>query len=550
MAPDPNTADDLAWAGLPTTAGNGQLMLEPGIAEKCAQHVEDMLNVVVGMQNWILANTAAACPIITSPLFSGIWLGTMFRNKFENELKDRIGQHRNILVDMGRTFVAAGKQYQQAEQTSTMIFENDDLFTNPAGTPPSGTPPVISIPKHPHKPNSSSTLYDTAYWTPEPGPGIPWHTLYLTGQSINSQAVANAGGIWYWLSQTLDTGFGTLRSQISAASDQWTGQGAQSAILATNQYVNASQRLTSDMHQLGDSLVYTSGWLQQTKNGMPPTPEPPPGTTPAQLSQNQADLIQYQENFHTYYTENYTHVSTRIVVLPQPSQVALPAQDPADPNGEPAPPATDPQDSPPGETPPGNTNGDNSNEPPPDGGGGNGETPPGDHPSTGGNSGGDNPPEGSTPPAEHQPSGSEPNTGTPNLANLNDKDQFPADLSTTPSDGLPMVLSTVPPPNPGGLPGRSGGFGGRGPSLLSAEEKLLRSESKLFPRAAGLPKEEFVGRAGPGSGRGSGFPLGGAPGRAKDEEKEKKKSDYLNSTEHLEEALGGPGRGVKPVLER
>ncbi|MCU1642227.1 MAG: hypothetical protein JWN03_2502, partial [Nocardia sp.] len=140
MAPDPNTSDDLAWASLPATAGNGQLMLESGIAEKCARHVEDMLNLVVGVQNWIGANTGVACPLIASPVFSGIWLGTMFRNKFVNELKDRIERHRNILADMGHTFVAAGKQYQQTEHTSTVTFEDDALFDNPPGTPPSGTP--------------------------------------------------------------------------------------------------------------------------------------------------------------------------------------------------------------------------------------------------------------------------------------------------------------------------------------------------------------------------------------------------------------------------
>lgn len=549
MAVDPDVSDNTNWVNLPATAGNGQLLLEAGIAEKCARHVEDMLNTVVGVHNWVQSNAALASPVIASPLVSATLLWTIFNQKIGTEFEERMDRHRNILTDMGKTFVAAGKQYEATEHISTVSFE-DISFDNPRGTPPTGAPKPISIPNHPRKPKSG-TQYDAYSFGPEMGSQLGWETLYLIGNSIDSQAVANAGGVWYWLSQTLDTGFETLRSNISAVSDQWVGQGSQSAILATNQYVGASQQLTGDMNLLGDSLVYTSGWLQQTKTGMPPTPEPPPATTPSQQTQNQTDLVQYQDNFQTYYSENYTHTTTHIVALPQPDQVTTPGVSSEDPSGGvEATPFTDPASTPPGDTPPNNTNGGDSHDQPPANGGGDGggETPPEGHvPSGGNNSGGNN------------PAGTEPNSGTPNLTNAIDKSSLPTELSTTdPStvhtDGSPAIFSTGLPPNLNGPLGGQfgkGGFSGRGGfnSLLAQEQRLLNAESKLFPRAT-VPPEERFGRAGPGNGRGSGYPYGGAPGRTKDDEKERKKSEILNSTEHLDEALGGSGRGVKPVLDR
>jgi hypothetical protein len=47
------------------------------------------------------------------------------------------------------------------------------------------------------------------------------------------------------------------------------------------------------------------------------------------------------------------------------------------------------------------------------------------------------------------------------------------------------------------------------------------------------------------------MPFGGAPGRSmSDEERERRRVEYLNSVEHLDEALGEHGRGIRPVLDR
>ncbi|MET7768234.1 hypothetical protein [Nocardia sp. NPDC005366] len=530
MALDPDVSDNTVWADLPTAVGNGELMLEPGTAEKCAGHVEDMLGVVVGVHSWVQQNFAAAGPVIAVPLVSAELLRTVFIQKIATEFEERMDRHRNILTNMGNTFVEAGKKYQATEHDSTTRFQ-EISFDNPTGTPPPGAPEPVPIPTHPRKPNTGSS-YDSFSFGPEMGAQLGWETLYTIGESIDSQAVANAAGVWYWLSQTLDTGFRTLRSSISAVTADWVGQGSQSAILATQQYVGASRQLTGDMNLLGDLLVYTSGWLQQTKNGMPSTPEPPTATTVAQQTRNQTDLLRYQANFQTYYAENFTHATEHVVSLPQPDEAPVPGMDiggntlDGGPSGAPVAYGSvrDPE-------------GTSLNTP-------NGFDPEG---------GGNDPTGGYTPSGENQPAGSDPASGLPGPENqVLSPPESPTELSTGPSNDPPTVLHS--PVLSGGSGGGSSGRGGfsvkSGSGGPSAGPRGLVEKSKLFPRAVLSPEGEPVGRAGPGNGRGSGFPLGGVPGATKNEEKERKKSEYLNSGEYLAEALGGPGRGVKPVLDR
>jgi hypothetical protein len=91
-----------------------------------------------------------------------------------------------------------------------------------------------------------------------------------------------------------------------------------------------------------------------------------------------------------------------------------------------------------------------------------------------------------------------------------------------------------------------GGLGGGRP-LTAAEQP--QQGSKLFPRSS-LSGPEGAGRAGPAEERAPGYPMGGSPGAKKDQEKQRKHSDLLNSTEHLDEAIGELDRSVRPVLDR
>ncbi|MBF6302409.1 hypothetical protein IU459_33445 [Nocardia amamiensis] len=538
MALDSDVSDNTKWASL----ANAELLLEAGTAQKCAQHVEDMLNVVVGVHTWVQGNYERASPVFAACV-SGVQMWALFNSKIATELLERMDRHRNILTNMGNTFLAAGKKYDLTEHNSAVSFEGIS-FDSPPGTPPSGAPKSVKIPRHSNKPDTT-TLYDPALFWPEAGSQLDWSVLYNVGQSINAQAVADAGGVWYWLSKGLDRGFDTLRTTIAGASDQWTGAGADAAILATTQYVLASEQLTTDMNLLGDSLVFSSGWLQQTKNGMPQTPEPPPATTTSQQTQNDADLLRFQEHFQTHYTENYMHLTTHIVALPQPNEVVAPSLD----VGGTAPTPIDALDTPGAD----GSGGDSGDEPPTGPANNGGDAPPvGDTPT-----GGDNPPVDGDDPSSGLPN-PEPETGpnTPNLPEgLEDKpfetlSNLSDDLTSEKSGSTPWLMNSALLP-PGNVPfvGKGGGGGG-GTGRVFALEQLKNQEAKLFPRLTAVPDEKLPGRAGPAGGREPGVPFGGHPGRPNGEEKEKKRSELLDSTEHLDEALGQHGRGIRPVLDR
>ncbi|UGT59998.1 hypothetical protein [Nocardia asteroides] len=100
----------------------------------------------------------------------------------------------------------------------------------------------------------------------------------------------------------------------------------------------------------------------------------------------------------------------------------------------------------------------------------------------------------------------------------------------------------------GGGGGVGGGVGGERPALQN-----LDKASKLFPRAA--PAAEFTAtRAGIAPGAGtpmSGMPMGGAGGaQGGGQQKDHKRADYLDSSEHLEEAFGEAPVVVRPIVEQ
>ncbi|MFD6391376.1 hypothetical protein [Nocardia sp. NPDC060259] len=104
----------------------------------------------------------------------------------------------------------------------------------------------------------------------------------------------------------------------------------------------------------------------------------------------------------------------------------------------------------------------------------------------------------------------------------------------------------------GGGGGAGGGAGGGLPG------QNLQNASSLFPRAAvtatGL--EGMASRAGIAGGAGSPMggmpmaPMGGAGAGAGGQQKEHKRADYLDSVEHLEEAIGAAPIVARPVIEQ
>ncbi|MQY24980.1 hypothetical protein [Nocardia aurantia] len=591
---NPNLVDDTGWAGLSTTAKNGDLMLEPGIAEQAALFVEDALNSIVGVQSWIQQNLQTASPTVANTT-SGTDLAGVFHKKIATDLVQRMEKHRTILTDMGNAFVEAGKAYAAAEGTSAENFGatsalSNISFNDPAGTTPPGAPFVQALPPR-GTPNWPDTPMDSISITPEHGTNLSWQQLYSIGQSIDAQAVANAGGVWYWLAQiALAPVFTKLNSKITSVRDKWTGNGATASINATTKYTSQSKVLTDDMNKLGDLLIFTADWLQNTKLTAPPTPNPPTtdGTghqlTPAAV---ETMLQQYQTAFTTNYHDNFTGTTSNVVKLSEATDVT----DGTVNNGNPDITNANPDDF---TTNYGSTTPPDTEYTPSNGNSGNTGDNTGGYTGTGDTGAGTGDPATTT--RSTIPGGGESGTGDSGTGTGENPPVFPTDTSgetTDPglTDPLTNALATNPDTGTEGLPtlptdpladpsaefpgmpmmgnpmlggaagdlaraersllsglGGKGGLGGGNP--LAAEEKLLREESKLFPRSKLSLEGERLGRAGAVEGREPNFPFGGSPAGKKDEEKERKRSELLNSTEHLDEAIGELDPSIRPVLDR
>ncbi|MFI9504691.1 hypothetical protein [Nocardia sp. NPDC052566] len=105
--------------------------------------------------------------------------------------------------------------------------------------------------------------------------------------------------------------------------------------------------------------------------------------------------------------------------------------------------------------------------------------------------------------------------------------------------------------------GAGGGSAGGGAAPGKPANPL---EDKLFPRAGatGNTTESVAARAGiaPSAAMpyGGGYPMGGgmggAPGGQQQQQQQRKRAAYLDSTEHLEEAVGEDPLSVRPVIDR
>ncbi|MFI9403278.1 hypothetical protein [Nocardia sp. NPDC052316] len=103
------------------------------------------------------------------------------------------------------------------------------------------------------------------------------------------------------------------------------------------------------------------------------------------------------------------------------------------------------------------------------------------------------------------------------------------------------------------------GGGSAGGSAAGVGKPANPLEDKLFPRAAapGNTAESVAARAGvapsaamPYGGYPMGGGMGGAPGGQQQQQQQRKRAAYLDSTEHLEEAVGEDPLSVRPIIDR
>ena len=110
------------WSGLQQAAAEGTLQLEPGVAEQCAKHCEDMIDKLDGhindAQKLILRNGMGECII-------GRALDGKFAKKVAgstNSLVSVLRQHQDVLTEMAATYRAAGKAFQDQDNNNAAVM--------------------------------------------------------------------------------------------------------------------------------------------------------------------------------------------------------------------------------------------------------------------------------------------------------------------------------------------------------------------------------------------------------------------------------------------
>ncbi|MFD6353582.1 WXG100 family type VII secretion target [Nocardia tengchongensis] len=428
--------------------------------------------------------------------------------------------------------------------------------------------------------------------------------FYLAGEGMNPQLVADFGATWKKVADKVDKSFDALNKQlVKMVNDkEWTGAGAQGAIDAANAFKDQASELTDDLRAMASNLTYVSGWLDNTKVMMPRNKPTDFDYDHYQRMENMIKAAQLA--FQHWYVPGLIGASQAVPKLSD-ATVAKPSLDAPTrrsdlgggggqnnggvknrlgdgsmpnlgnmPNNKINPNGANPNGTNPNGT---NPNGTNPNGTNPNGTNPNGVNPNGTNPN-GTNPNGTNPngthPNGTNP--QGNPSGTNPNSNTgqssqgmsqlssalqqgmQGLTSLQSTEQqkkqqqeLKDKLKDSPLAGMPNLEDLKK-----GLGGGGGGGGGGAGPAKPAEP------SRLFPRAAVESLEvsaSGVARAGiaagptaaGGMGGGGGMgPMGhGAGGHGGAGGKEHKRPEFLDSSEHLDAAMGTAPIVAKPVVE-
>jgi hypothetical protein len=403
---------------------------------------------------------------------------------------------------------------------------------------------------------------------------LQWGDFQTLGNTINWPAVYDVADRWMWFNRQLNTISNTLYNGIVADinSDTWTGKGAAAANTAISDYYSENARLMMAQYYLSDNMTYATTWLTYTKGYMPTDPMPKGSTGIARLNQ----IRQFYDN---WYKTGYNDSAGNIPMMPLPGPVTSGNKSSSAAAGGPG-------GSSGGSTSGGSTNGASPTS---------GNATSGSKPAVGSGAPNTNPTSGSPLGGGSTKAGPGANAGSPLPTGGNANAAatgLPAAAQTAPEQqsalqGLAQamqlgqealqaglqaaqqVMQNVPGPRAqpspftgleakagGAVPtsgkaglggGPSGLGGGPDPKAMAKQDPLAR----LFPRAS-LPATPGAGAAAPTAAGSTPFlpGAGGAPGlgHGQGQEKERRRAKYLESGEHLEEAMGGAPMTFKPVV--
>ncbi|BDT85070.1 hypothetical protein [Nocardia cyriacigeorgica] len=163
--------------------------------------------------------------------------------------------------------------------------------------------------------------------TVPPAQTLNFNQLWWLGDQIRGKPafIAVAGGDWFRMKLQLQSGFSNFDQSIQGLmdSDRWKGTGADGAARAVRLYTNNSGKLLTAMQQLSDNLVNASGWTANTVYGMP---DQSVAYTPDDQEHAQLELA--RQVYANWYEPGITACATAIPIMPKPTDaVQIPNDD-------------------------------------------------------------------------------------------------------------------------------------------------------------------------------------------------------------------------------
>ncbi|MEC3913323.1 hypothetical protein [Nocardia sp. CDC160] len=596
---------DNPWDDLSRQAHGGGLQIDDGIAKEAAGYAAD---VVYALQQ-AKKNTK---PLTEYTGFSDnnmlqSALNLMDRYKTQGKAVDGIIDHYiTLLSSMADTLLAAGNTYNRTDDHSKTAFNallaaaKDHVTVVPLPTGDTSFPQWTDTPTAPDDTNfahmkavaqAKNGRYPDAIGSEDPGSHRgKW--FFDVRDGIHAVAVTNSSGAWKSLADTVDGSFETLTERMKRIqeSGSWSGHGMDAAMSATGRFVAEASAFTTDLQAMAESIAYFGNTLLHTVIAMdlPAAWDPSWANTDTETQY----ANQGKAAFTSWYIPGLAYASTSVPQLHDPT--TPPTQDPS------WHPRSDYRGSGPGDRS-GGPHGSISPSGPGSHGGSDGKKPGGKNDPKGAHPGKGDPRDkghhdpkdkdgkdhGGKDPNGKNPEGKNPNGSNPDDTGSNSSNQSSSSNSGQSSamSGLQSALQSLtssasqntdqkksqdlkdalkdsPLTNLlddlkkplGGSPG-GGGPGGSPTKPLSEV-----ANARLFPRAAVAEVAEGniagVARAGiasssPTSGMGGGMGgMGHGGGGAHGAQgKEHKRPDFLDSNEHLDEAMGTAPIVAKPVVE-
>ncbi|MGY4102270.1 hypothetical protein ACW2Q0_22355 [Nocardia sp. R16R-3T] len=122
--------------------------------------------------------------------------------------------------------------------------------------------------KPPTKEQLDGLTIDKQPVNPEPGVSIDWRREYQAFADHYDANNFRKSQMWNYLAQQLSTAFGEFGNQLSTVSGEWTGYGKEAAISASTTYAAATTQLTNEMDWVGNTLNYIQAQIGEATSAV------------------------------------------------------------------------------------------------------------------------------------------------------------------------------------------------------------------------------------------------------------------------------------------